>query len=197
MKWYIQGDAYACCSCNLGCPCATGGMETTGSDGCSAVQIMNISAGNIDGIDVSGTKVAGVVDWPGPMMSGNGIGRLYFDLETSLQQREALKALIDGKLGGVFARMLELVPKTLAPILAPFRQTEGEEITSIIVGDFGEARIKPMRSPNGEAPRLHGAGGFRDDVALASGTGSWWRDPELRHWAGGGYAERNAFDWHG
>jgi hypothetical protein len=170
-------------------------METTGSDGCSAVQIMDITSGVIDEIDVSGAKVAAVVDWPGAMMSGNGTGRLYFDVETTPQQRDALKRLLDGKLGGVFSRMPELVPKTLPPILAPIRAMDVAGGTSITVGSFGEARLKPMRLPNGESPRLHGMGGFRDDVALAIGAGSWWRDPELRHWQGGGYAERNSFDW--
>jgi hypothetical protein len=34
-------------------------------------------------------------------------------------------------------------------------------------------------------------------VMLATGTGSWWRDPELRQWEGGGYAEQSDIDWRG
>ena len=198
MSWYIQGRSYACCSCSVGCPCAVGGTETAGSDGCSAVQIMEIHAGEINGTDVGGTKVAAVVDWPGAMMAGDGTGRLYFDDATSPEQRAALEALITGELGGGFSRIPELVTTILPPLLAPITQTAGDDgATSIVVGDFGAAMMRPMRSPGGGLLRLQGVGGFREDVTLATGTGSWWRDPELRQWEGGGYAEQNELDWHG
>jgi hypothetical protein len=197
MTWFIRGASYGCCSCSVGCPCASGGTETAGSDGCSAVQILDIEAGEIDGTDVSGTKVAAVVDWPGAMMVGDGTGRLYFDSETTPEQRAALSALIGGELGGAFSRIPELVPRGLSTMLAPIQLATGSEATTITVGEFGGAIVKPMRSASGDAVRLQGTGGFRDDVELATGTGSWWRDPELREWTGGGYAEQSEFDWRG
>jgi hypothetical protein len=197
MKWYLRGESYACCSCSVGCPCAIGGSETLGSDGCSAVQIMDIHAGEIEGTDVGGTMVAAVVDWPGAMMAGDGTGRLYFDTAMTAEQRDALEALISGKLGGGFSRMPELVPRVLPPLVAPIRKASADDRTTIVVGDFGEAVVKPMRSRNGDAPTIRGTGGFRDEVVLATGTGSWWRDPELRRWEGGGYAEQSEIDWRG
>lgn len=197
MKWFIRGESYACCSCSVGCPCAVGEMETTGSDSCSAVQIMLIDAGEINGINVSGAKLAAVVDWPGAMMAGNGTGRLYFDVETSPEQREALEALISGKLGCAFSRIPELVPKVLSTELAPIEKVTGPDGTSIVVGDFGRTLVKRMHTPSGDIIRLRGTGGFRDDVMLATGNGSWWQDPELRQWEGGGYAEQSEFDWQG
>ena len=197
MKWYLRGKSYACCSCLVGCPCAIGGDETLGSDGCSAVQIMDIEVGEIEGIDVGGTKVAAVVDWPGAMMSGDGTGRLYFDADTSPEQRDALEALISGKLGGGFSRIPELVPRVLPPLVAPIRTEGADDRTAIVVGEFGAAIVKPMQSVDGEPLCIRGPGGFRDDVMLATGTGSWWRDPELRRWEGGGYAEQSDIDWRG
>jgi hypothetical protein len=197
MKWSIRGESFACCSCTMGCPCAVGEMETTGSDGCSAVQIIDIHAGEINGINVGGVKLAAVVDWPGAMMAGNGTGRLYFNSEVSAAQRDALEALIGGRLGGAFSRIPELVPKVLTSILAPICRITDDHGTAIKVGEFGQAVVKPIRSANGAAPRIHGTGGFRDDVMLGAGIGSWWHDPELRHWEGGGYAEQSDFDWHG
>jgi hypothetical protein len=157
---------------------------------------MIVDAGEINGTDVSGMKVAAVVDWPGAMMAGNGTGRLYFDVETSPEQRDVMNALIGGKLGGGFSRIPELVVRVLDPKLAPIRKASDPDGTSLIVGDYGRAVIKPMRSSNGDPPRLQGAGGFRDAVSLATGNGSWWRDPELKQWEGGGYAEQSEFDWH-
>jgi hypothetical protein len=71
------------------------------------------------------------------------------------------------------------------------------DVASIVVGEFGQAVVKPMRLPSGDGMEAQGTGGFRDSVMLATGHGSWWRDPELRHWEGGGYAEQNEFDWRG
>jgi hypothetical protein len=197
VKWYLRGESYACCSCKVGCSCGFGGAETLGSDGCSAVQIMDIQEGEIEGTDVGGTMVAAVVDWPGAMMSGDGTGRLYFDAASTPEQRAALEALISGKLGGGFSRIPELVPRVLDPVVAPIRKANAGDQTTIVVGDFGAAVVQPMRSRNGETPSMRGEGGFRDEVKLATGTGSWWRDPELRQWEGGGYAEQSDIDWRG
>ena len=197
MAWYIRGKSYACCSCSVGCPCAVGKMETAGSIGCAAVQVMDIEAGEINGTDVSGAKVAAVVDWPGAMMAGNGTGRLYFDVDMSEPQRDALEGLIRGKFGGGFSRIPELVPRVLESEQAPIRKVTGPDGVAIAVGEFGQAFIKPMRLPNGDGIEIHGSGGFRDSVMLATGTGSWWRDPHLRQWEGGGYAEQSDFEWRG
>jgi hypothetical protein len=172
-------------------------METTGSNGCAAVQVIDIEAGEIEGTDVSGAKLAAVVDWPGAMMAGNGTGRFYFDVNTTIEQRAALEALVGGKLGGGFSRIPELVPKTLASELAAIRTVATAEGTSIVVGEFGQAIVKPIRRAGGEGVELEGPGGFRDSVMLATGHGSWWHDPDLRHWEGGGYAEQSEFDWRG
>jgi hypothetical protein len=158
---------------------------------------MVIEAGHIEGVDVAGTKVAAAIDWPGAMMAGNGTGRLYFDADTTAEQRQALQTLIDGKVGGQFSRLPELVPTVLAPIIAPIRKESRAGGVAIAVSGYGEAIVKPARPENGEQPRLRGVGGFRDDVMVATGAGSWWRDPELRHWKGGGYAEQSAIDWAG
>lgn len=197
MSWYLRGTSYACCSCSVGCPCAAGGLETLGSDGCSAVQVIDIAEGAIEGTDVAGTKVAAVVDWPGAMMSGNGVGRLYFDAGMSDEQRAVLQALISGELGGGFSRIPDLVTTILPALVAPIRTVEQPDGTSIVVEGYGGATVRPMRSPTGETLRLQGPGGFRDDVLLATGTTSWWDDPDLRSWEGGGYAEQSDVDWSG
>lgn len=198
MSWHISGSSYASCSCNVGCPCALGEMETTGSVGCSAIMAFDISTGHVDGTDVSGTKVAVAVDWPGALMGGNGTGRMYFDTAVSQQQRAALERVLTGKCGGVFEQVPSLFSKMLPPKVAPIRVQTGLEETSLTVGDFGGAVVKPMRGPSGDFLRLlHGAAAFRDDVVLAKGIGSRWRDPEMRQWESGGYAEQADFNWSG
>ena len=102
MAWRITGTYYGPCSCKVGCPCTLGEMEAD-RGWCSGNLTFDIRSGNIDGIDVSGTKVAMDVDWPGGMLGGNGVGRFYFDPAVSERQRAALEAVLSGR-RAVFSR---------------------------------------------------------------------------------------------
>jgi len=163
---------------------------------CSAVRLYNIQSGDIAGIDVSGTKVALVADWPSGFLAGNGTGRLYFDTGVSQEQRDALESLIKGERGGVFEVIGSLIPNFLPSQEAPINIELGEEESRATVGDIGEVVVKPLRGPNGDVTRLlHGAATFRDDLILADGSGTRFHDPELREWESGGHGERVDFDW--
>ena len=65
------------------------------------------------------------------------------------------------------------------------------------VGDMDAVVIKPLRGPQGDVTRLHGAAAFRDDLILPNGTGTYFRVPELRKWESGGHGELVEFDWSG
>lgn len=195
MAWRIAGTYWAPCSCNVGCPCTLGEME--GDQGwCSGSIAIDIQSGSVDGTDVSGAKVVLDADWPSGFLAGNGTGRLYFDPSVSQEQRAALEALLSGQRGGVFEAIGSLVPKILPSKEAPINIQKGQDETRISVGNFGELVSKPLRGATGEYTRLlHAAASFRDDVVLAKGTGSRWRDPELRQWESGGHSEQSDFDW--
>jgi hypothetical protein len=196
MAWRITGTDLGPCSCDLGCPCILGATE--GDRGwCSAVRHYDIQSGDIDGVDVSGTKVALVADWPSGFLAGNGTGRLYFDPGVSQEQRDALEALITGQRGGVFEIIGALVPNFLPSGEATVTiQVDEEGTTQAAVGDIGVVVVKPLRGPQGDFTRLlHGAAAFRDDLILADGTGTYFRAPEMREWESGGHGERVDFDW--
>ncbi len=197
MAWQIAGTYWAPCSCNVGCPCALGEME--GDQGwCSGTLAFDIASGKASGVDVSGTKVVLAVDWPSGFLSGNGTGRIYFDPSTSAQQRQALEPIVKGQAGGVLEAIGALVPKFLPDKEAAIKVQRSEDETRITVGDVGELISRPLRGPTGEFTRLlHAAAGFRDDIVLAKGTGTRWRDPELRSWESGGHSEQADFDWSG
>ncbi|HXG36452.1 MAG TPA: DUF1326 domain-containing protein [Dehalococcoidia bacterium] len=197
MAWRISGTYWAPCSCKVSCPCELG--EPEGDQGwCSGSIAFEIGSGNVDGTDVSGSKVVFVGDWPSGFISGNGTGRLYFDTAVSQEQRAALESLLSGQRGGVFEVFASLVPKVLPSKEAPINIAKGAEETRITVGDFGELISKPLRGASGEVTKLlHGAFAFRDEIILAKGSGSRWRDPEMRQWESGGHSEQSEFDWSG
>jgi hypothetical protein len=46
---------------------------------CSGALVFDIRSGEVDGTDVSDTKVVLAADFPSGYFAGNGTGRLYFD----------------------------------------------------------------------------------------------------------------------
>ena len=195
MAWHISGTFWAPCSCKVGCPCILGEME--GDRGwCSGGQAFEIRSGSADGVDVGGVKLVWIADWPSGFLGGNGTGRIYFDPSVSQQQRDALQPIFQGQRGGVFEAIAQLVPTFLSTKEAPITIEKGADETTVTVGDFGKLVTKPLRGPTGELTRLlHAAAAFRDEIILAKGTGSRWRDPEMREWESAGHSEQTDFDW--
>lgn len=195
MAWHIKGTYYAPCSCKVGCPCILGEME--GDQGwCSGGQWVEIDSGEIDGVVVSGTRLAWVADWPKGFLGGQGTGRVYFDPSVLPEQRNALEALFKGQRGGVYEVVGQLVTQWLPTQEVPIDIKTTADETRITMGDIGTAIAKPLRGANGEITRLlHGAAAFRDNIGLANGRGTYWRDPEMRQWESLGHAEITEFDW--
>jgi hypothetical protein len=165
---------------------------------CSGTLAFEIRKGAIDGVDVSGTKVVLAVDWPSGFLAGNGKGRLYFDSRMSGEQRSAVEGVVSGKKGGALEAISALVPTFLAPKEASISIARKDDETKIKVGDFGELVSTRMRGASGEHTRLlHAAAGFRDDIFLSKGTGTQWKDPDLRTWQSSGHSEEADFDWTG
>jgi hypothetical protein len=195
MAWRITGTYYGPCSCNVGCPCTLGELE--GNKGwCSHALVFDIRSGEVDGIDVGGTKVALDGDWPAGFLAGNGTRRMYFDTDVSQEQRSALEALFSGQKGGIFELFVALTPDVLPTKEVPINIQPGEDATRIKVGDVGGLVIAPLRDEEGNLTTLrHAVVRFVEDTVLARGTGSSWRDPEMRQWTSGGHAEQGDFDW--
>jgi hypothetical protein len=195
MAWRMTGTYYLPCSCNVGCPCDFGEMEAD-RGWCSAALIFDIRNGEVDGTDVSDTNVALAADFPSGYLAGNGTGRLYFDPASSHEQRNALESVFSGQQGGVFEMLGALIPDMLPSREAPINIQGGEEATRIKVGDFGGLVVAPLRDPEGNITTVrHGAGALVEDTVFAKGTGSSWRDPEMREWSSGGHAEQGDFNW--
>lgn len=197
MSWQITGTFWGPCSCKVSCPCELG--ESEGDNvWCSGTLAFEVRNGNAEGVDLSGAKVVADVDFPGGMLGGGGTGRLYFDPAVSGQQRSGLEAVLKGQRGGVFEVLSSLITNWLPTKDALINIQKGQEETRIAVGEYGELISRPLRGATGEPTKLlHGAAAFREEIILARGTGSWWRDPDMRAWESGGHSERAEFDWSG
>jgi hypothetical protein len=92
----------------------------------------------------------------------------------------------------------DLIPDVLPAREVPINIQPGEDATRIKVGDVGGLMVAPLRDEEGNLTTLrHAPIRFVEDTVLARGTGSSWRDPEMRQWESGGHAEQGDFNWSG
>ena len=194
MAWHMTGHYYAPCSCKVGCPCVLGELE--GDQGwCSACLVFDIDQGEVDGIDVAGTKGALLGDWPSGFLSGNGKGRMYFDPSDSQEQRDALESVFEGKKGGPFEIIASLLSETLPTETATITVERTGDATHVTVGDVVDISVTDLKGPTGEVTRvLHGAAAFRENIILGKSSGTS-RSPDMRAWQAGGHGEREDFDF--
>jgi len=156
----------------------------------------DLRSGNVEGVDVGGTKVVFIGDWPSGFLSGEGKARLVVDDAMSAEQQAALEGVLSGQKGGVFEVMSTLVTEVLPTLRAPITFNRTGDDLEATVGNFGTAKYTPLRTQTGETTRLlHGAAAFRDDVLLGKGTGTRFSVPDMRAWESGGHSELLEFDW--
>jgi len=79
---------------------------------------MQVDQGRLDDVDLAGLSFAIMADWPGAIHEGGGKAILLIDERGDAHQREALRKIGAGEVGGPFAVFLNtysLVNTTYAP----------------------------------------------------------------------------------
>lgn len=104
-SWSIEGHYLMACNCDYGCPCNFNARPTPGY--CEAVLAFMVDSGNYAETDLSGTKAALIAKWPGALHEGNGKAILLVDAATDEQQREALRKILSGEVGGPFGMIIK------------------------------------------------------------------------------------------
>ncbi len=159
--WEVHGHELVNCNCATGCPCQFLALPTYGH--CEAVAGFEFDSGHYGDVDLSGTKAALVVKWPGAIHEGKGTMQIIVDESASPEQRDALFRIMTGEdteematMWWVFSAMSPTKLKTLyKPIeieldmetrrgriqVPDVFETEAEPITNPITGAEHRARI--------------------------------------------------------
>lgn len=101
--WQIAGDYFESCNCEAICPCRTvggrpGGRSTYGI--CFGVLSWLIHVGHADGLDLSGLAAAFTIRYDDDEPGSPWTFVVHVDERGSDAQREALAAILTGRLGG-------------------------------------------------------------------------------------------------
>ena len=167
MAYRIAGEYVLNCNCNLICPCGVDGPPTTANGHCLGAQVMHITEGNKDGVDLANVDFGWVYELPGKVTSGNWTSALVIDPSASDEQAQAVEDILQGKDGGPFAEF--------APLIATWKKTER---ASVIFTPGDEPRgtsfvFHPLLGPDGKPTQIRNAMlGFAPEYDVGTGEGT-------------------------
>lgn len=159
MSWSVQGRYFENCSCDVVCPCTASLALGADNDYCRAVLAFQVDRGEVDGVDVSDTTLAAVVECGRFMHEGNWKLGLLIDEGASEEQAEKLGAVFSGQLGGPMAALAPLVSEVLGVERVPMRFGSSDGHHELRVGDLGRASVDdvvPLGVEGGEPARMSG-----------------------------------------
>lgn len=144
MAWRISANYYEACNCALGCPCNMSGFPSHGH--CDGFLGFDITAGERDGVDLTGAKVATAVQWPGAIHEGHGKMALFIDATT--EQQQALLPILTAEDPGL---PWEILAATVSEVHGPFFDTieieDRDTDSRVRVGDKLAVQLQSFTNP--------------------------------------------------
>ncbi len=144
MAWNLTGSYTETCSCELMCPCNLSFDHGATYDFCRVTLVFNIRDGQVDGVDISGRKVAAIADTPKVMTEGNWKLGVFIDDEASDEQFDKLVQVFSGQLGGPMAALAPLVGEMLGVERARIEIVDDGLRHRVTVGDAIDFEIQDV-----------------------------------------------------
>ena len=161
-KWQIEADLLQACNCDYGCPCEFSAPPTLGY--CEGMGAWRIRRGSFGDVPLDGLGVAFAARWPKAIHEGNGTCALFFDVNASPAQRDALLQICSGQAGGLpFEIIVTTFSKILEPQFVPFQFHLAGRTSSVKVGTAMDMAVEPIKNPVTKEPesvRVQHATGF-------------------------------------
>src|SRR6201986_5322113 len=101
----------------------------------AATLVFNIRAGEVEGTDIGGAKVAIIADTPKVMTEGNWRLGLFVDEGATDEQADKLAQVFSGQLGGPMAGLAPLVGEMLGVERVPIEIVDDGVNHSVKIGD--------------------------------------------------------------
>src|SRR3974390_356958 len=124
MSFFVEGDYFEVCSCDVSCNCVWLGPAT--QDHCDVLLAWHVNSGDMDGVDLSGLNAVMAVHSPKQMTDGGWKVALYLDDRASAEQSEALGAVFSGGAGRHPAGLAPLIGEVagVAPASITFEKSD-------------------------------------------------------------------------
>ncbi len=158
MSWQLEGSYFETCSCDVVCPC-TASLALGATYDRWVTLVFHVHSGEVEGTEVSGLTVAGIVDTPKVMSEGNWRLGVFIDGAASDEQADKLGSVFAGELGGPMEALGPLVGENLGVERAPIEVREDGLRHSVRIGDAVDFEIEdvvPFGVETGEPAKLTG-----------------------------------------
>lgn len=144
-SWRLKGHVLIACNCDYGCPCNFNALPSKGD--CEGGWIWHIQEGRYGETDLSGLSVAVAADWPKAIHQGNGVAAVFVDERADERQREALRTLVSGAVGGPWAILKNTWTTVHPPRYVPFEVAVADQRSRARAGDAIELEMEPIKNP--------------------------------------------------
>ena len=205
-SWWMRGDWFDVCSCNIACPCEFAQPPT--NNHCEGVLAYHIREGDYGGTQLDGLNVLAVASFTGNVWTGQAkisLG-LFLDERATDSQRQALQMVFSGQAGGFMGNLarsigdvrgIEFVPISfdVAADLAYWRAEIPGKVTASADALTGPmtppgARVQTINPPGSEVGPGQIATWGKTTTNLVDAYGFKW------DWAGQS-SKHIPFDWTG
>jgi hypothetical protein len=205
-QWWMKGDWFDVCSCNIACPCEFAQPPTNNK--CEGVLAYHVREGVYGDVRLDGLNILGVSSFEGNIWAGqaNVSMGFFIDARADERQRQALQMVFSGQAGGFMAglaklindvRGIEFVPISfeVADDLAYWRAEIPGKVTA-----SAEALTGPMTPPGKRVQTLNPPGSEvgPGQIATWGKTTSNLVDAYGFRWDWAGQSSKHIpFDWKG
>jgi len=173
MAYRLEGSSQGSCTCEWGCPCWAGSEP---NEGCDTVLSWYIDDGTIEGVGVSGRRVAVVADVScSAANQGAASTTLYVDDEATPEQEEALLNAWTGKLGGPVADLAQLFGEVSSVNRACITFSVDEGRGKLEIGEEIKIDTSSLREAEGRNTTIQ--------ESVLSTTDEWSEPPASREYS--------------
>lgn len=163
-SWWMKGDWFDACSCNIPCPC--GFAQPPTDNRCEGVMAYHIREGEYGDVELDGLNVIAVVEFEGNAWTGENPVSLgiLMDERADEAQREALQQVFSGEAGGWMGFFAELVGEVRGLEFVPIEMDVADDLARWRVEVPGKLKasaeaLSGPTTPPGARVELHNAPG--------------------------------------
>ena len=198
-QWRIKGDFLDFCRCAVPCPCTFAQAPTDGE--CDGIIAWHVREGNYGDVKLDGLNLGLYADWPAAIHEGNGVATTLIDDRANTAQRDALRALVEGRSGGPWAIFRKTFTELNGPNYVPYEVDSEGRLPRVHAGDALTIETEYIRNPVTKEtihPRLALPEGLLvKDVALVGSKRFTLRADKVRYDHSGRYAAFGFFQYFG
>ncbi len=144
-QWHVEGDWFDVCKCSIPCPCTFAQRPSFGD--CDGVLAYHVRRGHYGEVALDGLNVLAVGHFDGNIWAGETkvVLGMFIDDRASEEQRDALRRIFGGEVGGFPAMFAELFGEVRGLEYAPIEIEVADDLA------YWRAEIPGKVSARGEA----------------------------------------------